>query len=97
MTHILTERNDIKNRLGMEELTKVLASSTGSLLNPQNIADTFKSSGQGISAPTTNEYLRYLKEAFMVEKAERYDIKGRKYTGIPAKYYYSDPGPRNII
>lgn len=92
------ERYDIKDKSGMEELTKVLASSVGSLSNPQRIADTFKSSGnKAITMPTIANYLNYLKESFLIQKAERYDIKGRKYISTPSKYYYTDLGLRNSI
>lgn len=92
------ERYDIKEEGGMEELTKVLASSVGSLSNPQRIADTFKSSGnKAITMPTIANYLDYLKESFLIQKAERYDIKGRKYISTPSKYYYTDLGLRNSI
>lgn len=92
------ERYDIKAEGGMEELTKVLASSVGSLSNPQRIADTFKSAGnKAITMPTIADYLKYLKESFLIQKAERYDIKGRKYISTPSKYYYTDLGLRNSI
>lgn len=94
----ICERYDIKDKGGMEELTKVLASSVGSLSNPQRIADTFKSSGnKAITMPTIANYLNYLKESFLIQKAERYDIKGRKYISTPSKYYYTDLGLRNSI
>ena len=92
------ERHDIKDEGGMEELTKVLASSVGSLSNPQRIADTFKSAGnKAITMPTIADYLKYLKESFLIQKAERYNIKGRKYISTPSKYYYTDLGLRNSI
>ena len=94
----INERHDIKDEGGMEELTKVLASSVGSLSNPQRIADTFKSAGKkAITMPTIADYLKYLKESFLIQKAERYDIKGRKYISTPSKYYYTDLGLRNSI
>ena len=92
------ERYDIKAEGGMEELTKVLASSVGSLSNPQRIADTFKCAGnKAITMPTIADYLKYLKESFLIQKAERYNIKGRKYISTPSKYYYTDLGLRNSI
>ena len=92
------ERYDIKEEVGMEELTKVLASAIGSLSNPQRIADTFKSAGnKAITMPTIANYLDYLKESFLIQKSERYDIKGRKYISTPSKYYYTDLGLRNSI
>lgn len=94
----ITERYDIRNGEGMDELMKVLASAIGSLTNAQKISDTFKSSGiKGITMPTIANYLVYLQESFIVQKAERYDIKGRKYISTPSKYYYSDMGLRNAF
>ena len=94
----ISERYGISNSSGMEELQKIIASSVGSLTNPQKIADTFASSGRrGISAPTIKDYLVYLQQAFLIQKAERYDVKGRKYISTPAKYYYSDVGLRNAL
>lgn len=94
----ISERYGISNSSGLEELQKVIASSVGSLTNPQKIADTFASSGRrGISAPTIKDYLVYLQQAFLIQKAERYDVKGRKYISTPAKYYYSDVGLRNAL
>ena len=94
----IMERYDIRNGEGMEELMKVLASAIGALTNAQKVADTFNSSGiKGITMPTIANYLVYLQESFIIQKAERYDIKGRKYISTPAKYYYSDIGLRNAI
>lgn len=94
----ITERYDIRNGDGMEELMKILASAIGSLTNAQKISDTFNSNGiKGITMPTIANYLVYLQESFIVQKAERYDIKGRKYISTPAKYYYSDMGLRNAF
>ena len=94
----ITERYDIRNGEGMEELMKVLASAIGSLTNAQKVSDTFNSNGiKGITMPTIANYLVYLQESFIVQKAERYDIKGRKYISTPSKYYYSDIGLRNAF
>ena len=94
----ISERYDIRNGEGMEELMKVLASAIGSLTNAQKVSDTFSSNGiKGITMPTIANYLVYLQESFVVQKAERYDIKGRKYISTPSKYYYSDIGLRNAF
>jgi predicted AAA+ superfamily ATPase len=94
----IQERYDVKNLTGMEELMKVIASSVGSLTNPQKISDTFKSSGiKGVSSPTIREYLTYLQDAGLISRAERYDVKGRKYISTPVKYYYADTGLRNAL
>lgn len=95
----ITERYGIRdNGAGMEELMKVLASAVGSLTNAQKVSDTFNSNGnKGITMPTISNYLSYLQESFIIQKADRYDVKGRKYIGTPSKYYYTDPGLRNEI
>ncbi len=94
----LCERYDIKDETGMEELMKVISSAVGSLSNAQKISDTFKSDGnKTLSMPTIANYLKYLEESFLIEKAERYDIKGRKYISTPSKYYYTDLGLRNAL
>lgn len=94
----LGERYDLRDENGMESLMKVIASTVGSLSNAQKIFDTFKSSGdKSISMPTISHYLKYLQESFLIQKAERYDIKGRKYISTPAKYYYTDLGLRNAL
>ena len=92
------ERYSVRDESGLEALMKVLASAVGSLSNPQKILDTFNSSGnKGISMPTISNYLNYLQESFIIQKAERYDIKGRKYISTPSKYYYTDLGLRNAL
>lgn len=89
-------RHNIKNRDEFEELIDILASSIGSLTNPKKLTDTFKSKKQKtISINTIKNYLDYLCDAFVVDKAVRYDIKGRKYIDTPQKYYFSDVGLRN--
>lgn len=94
----LGERYDLRDENGMESLMKVIASTVGSLSNAQKISDTFKNSGdKSISMPTISRYLKYLQESFLIQKAERYDIKGRKYISTPAKYYYTDLGLRNAL
>ena len=94
----INERYNIRNGEGMEELMKVLASAIGSLTNAQKVSDTFSSNGiKGITMPTIANYLVYLQESFIVQKAERYDIKGRKYISTPSKYYYTDMGLRNAF
>ena len=94
----IIERYGIRDEAGMEELMKLLASAIGSLTNAQKVSDTFNSKGnKGISMPTISSYLTYLQESFIIQKAERYDIKGRKYIGTPSKYYYTDLGLRNAL
>ena len=94
----MCERYGIRDEESMLVLMKVIASAIGSLSNAQKISDTFRSSGNKvITMPTISSYLKYLQESFVVEKAERYDIKGRKYISTPSKYYYSDLGLRNAL
>ncbi|MCR5107695.1 MAG: ATP-binding protein [Lachnospiraceae bacterium] len=94
----IVERYGIRDEAGMEELMKLLASSIGSLTNAQKVSDTFNSNGnKGITMPTISSYLTHLQESFIIQKAERYDIKGRKYIGTPSKYYYTDLGLRNSL
>lgn len=88
-------RNRIQHSNELDELLSVIASSIGGLLNPQKLADTFKSKKSSLSAPTIKQYLNYLQESFLIDKALRYDIKGRKYISTPAKYYFTDIGLRN--
>lgn len=94
----VSERYDIRDEGAIVSLMKVLASSVGSLTNAQRISDTFKSSGdKGLSMPTISNYLKYLQESSLIQKAERYDIKGRRYISTPCKYYYTDLGLRNAL
>ena len=91
------ERHEIKNDAAvLSILLDILASGIGSLTNPTRLSNTFKSERQiAIGSETIEKYIGYFEEAFLIEKAVRYDIKGRKYIGTPAKYYYSDLGLRN--
>ena len=97
-TYILDikERYDIRNDDDLEELINVIASSIGGLTNPTKIANTFSSIKQSnISKDTIKNYLDHMQDAFLIEKAIRYDIKGRKYIDTPTKYYFEDLGLRN--
>ena len=91
------ERHEIKNDAAvLSILLDILASGIGSLTNPTKLSNTFKSERQiSIGSETIEKYIGYFEEAFLIEKAVRYDIKGRKYIGTPAKYYYTDSGLRN--
>ncbi|MBP5464295.1 MAG: ATP-binding protein, partial [Treponema sp.] len=94
----IVERYRIKDVAGMEELMKFLASAVGSLTNAQKLSDTFCSKGnRSLTMPTVTNYLGYLREVFVVQKVERYDVKGRRHIGTPSKYYYTDLGLRNAI
>lgn len=91
------ERHEIKNDTEvLDILLDVLASGIGSLTNPSKLANTFRSERQiGIGSETIEKYIGYFEESFLIEKAVRYDVKGRKYIGTSAKYYYTDLGLRN--
>ena len=92
----IVERNRIRNDSELEELINVVSSSIGSLTNPQKLSDTFKSKKRvSISPPTVKQYLDYLQDAFIIDKALRYDIKGKRYINTPSKYYFTDVGLRN--
>ncbi len=92
----IINRNGIKRVDILDRITDVLASSVGLLTNPQKIFDTFRSNGEKeLSLKTVNSYLSCLEDSFIVSKASRYDVKGRKYISTPQKYYFADPGLRN--
>ena len=93
------ERNNIELKVEFEELSKILSSSIGAPINTSNIANTFKSVNkvQNISDKTISTYMEYMQDAFLIEKSERYDIKGRKYIGSLYKCYYQDIGLRNAV
>ena len=93
----IKERYGIRNDDDLEELIDVIASSIGSLTNPQKIANTFRSAKQStITRDTVKTYLDYMQDAFLMERAVRYDLKGRRYIDTPAKYYFEDLGLRNV-
>lgn len=92
------ERHKIKNKSEFEELVRIVASGIGAPTNPSKLSNTFKSVKKvNISSVTIDRYLDYMQDAFIIEKAIRYDIKGKKYIGSLAKYYFSDLGIRNAI
>ena len=93
------ERHEIENKAEFEELVRILASSIGSPVNPTNLANTFKSVKRlnNITDKTIETYIGYLTDAFLIEKSERYDIKGKKYIGTTPKYYFKDLGLRNAM
>ena len=91
----IIERNNLRGDVTIDTLVDVLASSIGSLNNPTKIAKTFASNGIKTADKTISTYVDYLLDAFLIRKATRYDIKGRKYINSPFKYYFSDVGLRN--
>ena len=92
----IIERNQLRGSTIMENLVNILASSIGSLTNPNKLANTFTSNGMGnISDKTISSYIDYLMDSFLISRAERYDVKGKKYISSPYKYYFTDIGLRN--
>lgn len=92
----IISRNNLRGNAEIGELTNILASSIGSLTNPLKLSNTFGSvKNVKLSANTISTYIDYLQDAYLIEKAIRYDIKGKKYINTPAKYYFVDIGLRN--
>ena len=93
----VVERHSIQNDTEvLEDLLNIIASSIGSLTNPTKLSNTFASEKHlKISSATIDRYLSYFSEAFLISKAERYDIKGKQYIHTPVKYYFTDVGLRN--
>jgi uncharacterized protein len=92
----IIERHHIEKVQELNDLINVIASTIGALSNPSKIEATFKSEIQSdISLNTIRQYIEYLKDAFVINEAQRYDVKGRKYIGTPVKYYFEDIGLRN--
>ena len=92
----IIDRHKVRNQEELDDLVNILASSVGSLTNPLKLANTFKTvKKKTISDKTLKKYMDYLMDAFLVNKAVRYDIKGRKYIGSPTKFYFEDVGLRN--
>ena len=92
----IKDRKDIRNDAEMEELLNILSSSIGSFTNPKKLSDTFKSVKQvSIKPETLKIYIDYFVDSFLIEQAQKYDIKGKKYINTPSKYYFTDIGLRN--
>lgn len=92
----IKERNKVQNDMELEMLIDIVSSSIGSLTNPSKLERTFGSLGKSkLSAMTIKNYLEYLEDAFLISKANRYDVKGKRYISTPYKYYFSDMGLRN--
>ena len=93
---IMSRHNVANEKTVLDDLLDIVSSSVGSLTNPSRIQKTFASvRGTAISDDTISRYLDYFLDAFLLYRAKRYDVKGRKYIGSPVKYYYSDVGLRN--
>ena len=94
----ITERNGIKDIESFEKLLCVLSSSIGSYTNPTNLEKTFKSVENVVYGHVAiKNHIEYIKDAFLISEAKRYDIKGRKYIGSNSKYYFTDIGLRNAL
>ncbi len=92
------EKNNIRNDEELITLIEIISSSIGSLTNPRKLYNTFVSKGnKNITDKTISSYLKYLEEAFLIEKSKRFDIKGKKYIETPSKYYFVDIGIRNSL
>lgn len=90
------QRNRIRNQGELEDLLNILSSSIGSLTNPEKLKNAFKTVKKSkITAGTIKKYLDYLEDSFLIESAQRYDIRGKAYIETPKKYYFSDLGLRN--
>ena len=90
------KRNRIKNPGELEDLLNFLSSSIGSLTNPEKLKNAFRTIKKSkITSNTVRKYLGYLEDSFLVESAQRYDIKGKSYIETPQKYFFSDLGLRN--
>jgi predicted AAA+ superfamily ATPase len=93
----IVDRHKIRNKEELDELVDILSSAIGSFTNPLKLVKTFKSvKNKTISDKTLKTYIGYLIDAFLISKAVRFDIKGKKYIGSPAKYYFEDVGLRNV-
>ena len=92
----IINRHDLRGKSEIGSIVNILASSVGSLTNPLRLTNTFKSEmGLNISQNTVNSYIEYLADSFLIEKANRYDVKGLRYISSPLKYYFTDVGLRN--
>ena len=93
----ILERNEVRNQAEMEKLLDYLASAIGGLTNPKKLSDTFKTvKNVSVHPDTIKNYLDYFEDSFLISKASRYDVKGKKYISTPAKYYFTDCGLRNV-
>ncbi len=92
----IVRRNRVKNIGELEDLLNILSSAIGSLTNPEKLKNTFRTMKQSkITSNTIKKYLDYFEDSFLIESAQRYDIKGKAYIETPKKYYFSDLGLRN--
>ncbi len=94
----IIERNNVTKDEVLESITRIIASSTGSLTSARKLTNTYKSKGNNeLSINTLIAYLGYLEDAFLIEKVDRYDVKGKRYIETISKYYFTDIGLRNAM
>lgn len=92
----IVNRNSINNTEALEDLLNIVSSSVGSLTNPNKLSNAFKSIKNLVVAPNTiKQYLDYCVDSFLIRKANKYDVKGKRYIDTPLKYYFTDIGLRN--
>ncbi len=92
----IIERHKLRKTEELDELKNILASGIGCLLNPRRLSNTFGSVKKlQLSATTIKQYLDYFQDSFLIQRAERYDVRGNQYIDSPYKYYYADMGLRN--
>lgn len=92
----IVARNNLNSNQDISELVDILSSGISTLTNPRKLENTFKSSKNStLCASTIDKYIGYLKNSFLISKAERYDVKGKKYISTPYKLYFEDTGLRN--
>lgn len=92
----IIDRNHIQHEEQMNAIVEILASAIGSLTNPLKLSNSFKSiANLNIADKTVSFFLSCLEDAFLIDKAKRYDVKGKKYLSTPSKYYFTDLGLRN--
>jgi predicted AAA+ superfamily ATPase len=96
ITDVVERHKMLNEKEVLEELLNIVSSAIGSLTNPSKLSNAFKSvKNRNISSETISNYLDYFIDAFILNKAYRFDIKGKRYIGTPLKYYFSDVGLRN--
>ena len=93
----IIDRNNIQNKEGFEMLVQIIASDIGSLTNPLKLSNNFKERDRNstMTDKTIYNYLGYLQDAFIIEKARRFDVRGKRFIETPQKYYFTDMGIRN--
>lgn len=92
----ICRRNRVRNVGELEDLLNILSSAIGSLTNPEKLKNTFKTAKKSrITSTTIQKYLTFFEDSFLIESAQRYDIRGKAYIETPKKYYFSDLGLRN--